>query len=238
MKVLKAMKEHHASMKSLSDFGDSHVQSIITDYIKHKSQMRERKLSDLEASQLLVKPDPFQPEGVLQERTFHFANEMEEYEEFVAYEQDKANRGISRNFYMPQRTPLLHMPNLSKCGWMHCSGCGNMMVHCHDVVFGTFCVYKCIKYCKDTDNTLNDTAIKKVFLDTYNRCLAFVIFRDRTKIVQDKWIFPPLCVQDNSYSYILFWYEWIVEGLWKCKGENDGSEEEEVSAAMMKKCKI
>ena len=168
---------------------------------------------------MLVKPDPFQAEGTLDKRTFHFANEMEEYEDFVNYEQEKTNRNISRKFYMPERTRFLCMPNLTKCGWMHCSGCGNPMYTCHDVVFSAFCVHECIKYCNDSDNLVCDTAVKKVFLDTYNRCLAFMVFRTRNKTVMDKWVFPPLCVQDNSYSYVLFWYEWIVQGLWRFNGD-------------------
>ena len=61
---------------------------------------------------------------------------------------------------------------------------------------------------------IDEVAVKKVFLDTYNRCLAFVLFKAKAKKVHNGWIFPPLCVQDNSYAYALFWYEWIVEDLW------------------------
>ena len=77
------------------------------------------------------------------------------------------------------------------------------MYTCHDVMFGAFCIYECV-YCKGNNNLVCHTAIKKVFLDTYNnRCLAFVVFRGRNKTIQDEWVFPPLCVQDNSYSYVL-----------------------------------
>ena len=118
MKVIKAMKAHHSSIKSsLSNFGNSCIQSTVVDYVKPKSEMRERKLSDLEASQLIVKSDLFQAKGVLDERTFHFANVMEEYEDFVEYEQQKANQDISRHFYVSKKKPLLCMPNLTKM-WM------------------------------------------------------------------------------------------------------------------------
>ena len=50
MKVVNAMKEHHSAMKSLTHFGDSRIQTLITDYMKPKSQLKERKLSDLEAA--------------------------------------------------------------------------------------------------------------------------------------------------------------------------------------------
>ena len=226
MKVIEAMRAHHMSMQKLSNFGDERVQTMLEDYVKPKSVMRERKLSDLEAAQLMKKPDPFLPDGALDERTFHFANEMEEYEDFIEYEQQKANRDISRHFYKSELKPFLRMPNLSKCGWMRCSGCGNFMMTCHDVVFGAFCVYECIKYCQENDNLVSDTAVKKVFLDMYNRALAFYIFREKNWKVKNAWIFPPLCMQDNSYAYILFWFEWIVQDLWTF-GKKDGEEDED-----------
>ena len=122
------------------------------------------------------------------------------------------------------------MPNFAKCGSMRCAGCGNLMIHCHDVVFGMFCVYEVVRFCKDMGNTLSDTAIKKVFLDTYNRCLAFLTFREKNKRPHDHWVFPPLCVQDNSYSYALFWYEWIVEDAWVFPGDSNVNDNKEVDS--------
>ena len=60
----------------------------------------------------------------------------------------------------------------------------------------------------------------------------FVLFKAKAKKVHDGWIFPPLCVQDNSYVYALFWYEWIVQGLWRFNGDgviegnNDGNDDD------------
>ena len=227
MKVIEAMKSYHSSVQSVSKLGDSCIQTLITDYMKPKSELTERKLTDLEAAQLLVNPDQFQEEGVLDERTFHFANTLEEFEDVIAYEQEKANQNIQRKLYFSEKKPLLRMPNLVKCGLMRCAGCGNLMIHCHDVVYGPFCVYEVVKYCRDTGNTLSDTSVKKVFLDTYNRCLAFLTFREKNKKPHDHWVFPPLCVQDNSYSYALFWYEWIVEGLWVFRGDSNVNEDDE-----------
>ena len=224
MKVLTAMKEHHFAKESLTGFGDARIQTVVTNYMKPKSGLMERKLSDLEAASLLVKLDPFQPDGVLDPNDFHFGHTLESYEAFIEEEQEKANRNIQRKLYVAEKKPLLQMPNLAKCGWMRCSGCGNLIINCHDVVFGPFCVYKSIKYCTEMQHyAVSDIALKKVFLDTYNRCLAFVMFKSKEKKVHNKWIFPPLCVQDNSYSYILFWFEWIVEGIWTFEGDKKKS---------------
>lgn len=227
MKVIDAMKSYHNSVKSLSNFDDTHTQTLIENYVKPKSEMTERELTDLEASQLLVKPDPFQEEGVLEECTFHFANTLEEFEDFVAYGQEKANRNIQCKLYVSKKKPLLHMPNLAKCGSMHCAGCGNLMIHCHNVVFGIIFVYEVVRYCENLDNVVTDTSIKKVFLDTYNRCLTFVTFREKNKRPHNHWVFPPLCVQDNSYAYALFWYEWIIKDLWVFCGDSDVNDDED-----------
>ena len=58
--------------------------------------------------------------------------------------------------------------------------------------------------------------IKKIFIDTYNRSLAFDLFK-QNKLDNDDWIFPPACMQDNSYDYAVFWYQWQVEGDWFIK---------------------
>ena len=228
MKVVNAMKEHHSAMKSLTHFGDSRIQTLITDYMKPKSQLKERKLSDLEAAQLLVKPDPFLAEGQVNPNEYHFGHTLESYQHFIDEEQERVNKDVQRKLYVSEKKPLLRMPNLAKCGWMKCAGCGNLMINCHDVVFGAYCVYEVVKYCSSMASyELTETAIKKVFLDTYNRCLAFVLFKAKNNKVHDEWVFPPLCVQDNSYSYANFWYQWIVEGLWVFPSDKDDEDEEE-----------
>ena len=230
MKVVNAMKEHHNSMKSLTNLSGKRVQTLITDYMKPKSEMRYRTIDDLEAAQLLVKPDPFLAEGQLNPNEYHLGHILESYQHFIDKEQEIANKDIQHELYVSQKKPLLHMPNLAKCGWMHCSGCGNMIINCHDVVFGAFCVHEVINFCAEAaDYGITETEVKKVFLDTYNKCLVFVLFKAKENKVHKKWIFPPLCVQDNSYSYALFWYEWIVLDLW-CFGDDDKAEDGSESA--------
>ena len=226
MKVVNAMKEHHNAMSSLTHFGDSRIQTLVTDYMKPKSALRDRKLTDLEAAQLLVKPDPFQAEGQVNPNEYHFGHTLESYQHFIDEEQEKANKDIQRKLYVSEKKPLLRMPNLAKCGWMKCSGCSNLMINCHDVVFGAYCVYEVVNYCTSMQGyEITDIAVKKVFLDTYNRCLAFVLFKAKNKKVHDRWMFPPLCVQDNSYSYTLFWFEWIIQGLWGFPSDKEEVEE-------------
>ena len=140
---------------------------------------------------------------------------MEE-EEKKAKEERERFRSL---FEDTEKHPFLRMPDLTKCGFKRCEGCGNVMLTCHDVVFGLFCVLEVMTYCEKHPEEVIDVVVKKIFIDTYNRCLAFQAFR-KTKVRHTDWRFVPPCVQANSYSYALFWYEWTIEGRYKLKNIN------------------
>ena len=101
------------------------------------------------------------------------------------------------------------------------------MFECEDVVYGPYCVYCVIDACTEHEEFLCDVTVKKVFIDTYNRCRNFVNFKLPRK-ADEQWLFPTRCVQDNSYAYAIFWFEWICEGKYKMKyqeAEDDNSDE-------------
>lgn len=61
-----------------------------------------------------------------------------------------------------------------------------------------FCVYIVARYSKKaSEDFVTDVGVKKLFIDTYNRFLAFVKFRTRKGIHTDC-VYPPLCIQHNS----------------------------------------
>lgn len=64
-------------------------------------------------------------------------------------------------------------------------------------------------YAKDMDKLV----VKKVFIDTYNRVLSYITFKQGNGVHDDR-DFPLPCMQDNTYAYMLFFYEWIIEGEW------------------------
>ena len=101
------------------------------------------------------------------------------------------------------------------------------MFECEDVVYGPYCVYRVIDACTEHEEFLCDVTVKKVFIDTYNRCRNFVNFKLPRK-ADEQWLFPTHCVQDNSYAYAIFWFKWICEGKYKMKyqeAEDDNSDE-------------
>ena len=70
--------------------------------------------------------------------------------------------------------------------------------------------------------------LKKIYIDTYNRQLAYATFK-QAKGVHEDWVFPPPCMQDNSYGYMLFWYQWIFEGKWEMEWPADKENDEDGS---------
>lgn len=64
--------------------------------------------------------------------------------------------------------PFYCIPDLKKYGNKVCAGCGNILIHSHDVVYGVFCIYKVIKYCANYDFYCNDVIIKKIFINVYS----------------------------------------------------------------------
>ena len=221
IKVLRLMQQHKDTMASFNEHGDSRVKTLITTYLKPKSELRLHTLTETQKSVLLKEPGPFQPDDVLDVDTFHFGHTWSSYAAFIEAEEKKALEDFMfRDAVKSAAHPFLRMPDLTKCGHMTCSGCGNAMLACHDVVFGPFCLYRVINYCNRFDDFVDDVVMKKIFIDTYNRCLAFTKFKSAKKD-HVEWVFPPACMQDNSYGYMIFWYEWIYEGKWSMSFDDD-----------------
>ena len=98
------------------------------------------------------------------------------------------------------------------------------MFDCEDVVFGPYCVYRTIRVCREQEELVDDAVVKKEFIDTYNRCKSFVTFK-QSQNQHEGWDFPPVCMQDNSYSYAVFWYEWTIEGLHEMQDNDNDSDD-------------
>ena len=177
--------------------------------------------------QLKIEPDVFQGEGTLNPKDFHFGHTLDSYEKWLDEEEQKHRSDEIRKLYMKEMKLFLMMPNLVLCGHKYCSGCGNLMVFCHNIVFGAFCVWKAVKYCTESPDSVCDVTIKKVFVDTYNHCLEFTNFRGIKEVPED-WLFPPICMQDNSFGYAIFFYEWIIKSQWDAdySDSNEDSKEE------------
>ena len=226
LKLLKIFKEHMDSTYNLFE-EDDRISTLITSVLTPKSEMTLKPLTEEEKTKLLVRPDFFQPDGVVDKDAFHFGPTHDSYSAFIRKEERDA--AIGANFRAEKAQlchPFFKIPDLNKCGFQRCSGCGNLMMDCHDVTIGTYCVYRVIHAINNNIDMVDDVVIKKVFIDTYNRCLAFIKFKNG-KGTHEDWVFPPPCVQHNSYSYAVFFYEWIVEGRWRMEKKNKGNDGEE-----------
>lgn len=100
------------------------------------------------------------------------------------------------------------------------------MTECHDVVFGLYYLHHVMYFYTYHTDFADNIVIKKIFIDTYSKCLVFVMFRQGTGEHKD-WVFPLLCVQDNSYAYTIFWYEWIIESMWNFDSDDSNDEDKE-----------
>lgn len=62
--------------------------------------------------------------------------------------------------------------------------------------------------------------MKNIYIDMYNCILAYHTFK-KGKVTHDDWVFPPPCMQDNTYNYVVFFYEWIFGGKWRMNSSKD-----------------
>lgn len=215
MKVLDAMETHINTKRAVGEV-HSGVKKLLTTFLKPRSDMKTHKLTEYEKKYLLKEPEPFQPDDVVdQDLETHFGHTIDSYRDYVEAEELEAKlKNDERHVAKRAKHPFLRMPDLMNCGLLRCSGCGKQMIYCHDVLYGLYCTYKVISYIQDEVEIVDEVVVKKIFIDTYNRCLAFDTFRKFGK-AHKEWVFPPPCVQDNSYNYCIFWYEWMVEDKWQ-----------------------
>lgn len=107
--------------------------------------------------------------------------------------------------------PKFKIIDLTKYGQRICPGCGNVMINCHDVLYGAFCLYEVIQYTNmEVENCNFQMKAKKNFIDCYNKSLRFHNFRDGSsnsweQTPLDSWLFPKRCMINNSYKYALYW---------------------------------
>ena len=122
-------------------------------------------------------------------------------------------------------SPFYSVVNLKRHGTEKCKGCGKVMYKCHDILYGPFAINEIVNYTNlQPENMVDDLVIKKIFIDTYNRSLAFDLFRNEGIKSNKDWLFPPRCMQDNLYDYALFWYRYKAELL---REEADTTDEED-----------
>ena len=234
-KVLKAIQDHLNLLKSFNEHADPRILTMVTEHLKIASEMKLHTLSEIDKKLLLVRPQVFQPDHIVDPKRSIFMDSSESYREYIQEMEEEAKK--SRKYREKQRNlnnPFLTLPDVLNIEWKKCAGCDKQVYKCHDVLYGPLCMFEVIEFCNNNIDWVDDTVVKKIFIDTYNRALRIDTFRDRRK-THDDWIFPPPCMQDNSYDYIVFWYEWMIEREWRMvylsdEAEDDEDEDEEVES--------
>ena len=221
LKIMKGFQAHMRAIENLQE-EDSRIHTMITDWIKTKNDMKKHCLTEIERKQLLRKPDVFQDDWQVDPEEKHILGTCHmTYSSFIRREEKTELKPPElRKLYRAEGHPFLRMPNLLKDGNKICSGCGNTVMNCHDVLYGPYCVFEVIKFCNQEVYSVDDVVVKKIFIDNYNKQLAIDMFKSN-KGPLENWVFPPPCMQDNSYDYALFWYSWIIEGEWRMKKDKE-----------------
>ena len=89
IKVLKAFQQHLNAYKKLTK--DNHrIHSVIKEWLETRKDMKAHALTKIEAKQLLVKPDLFQPDDVVDPDSFHFGFTHMSYRDFIQEQEQKA----------------------------------------------------------------------------------------------------------------------------------------------------
>ena len=85
--------------------------------------------------------------------------------------------------------------NMEKNGLKGCNACGRPNYKCHKTLYGPYALNEVMNLCATEPERCECTyAIKKTYIDTYNRALAFDNFRKNGTAIPEDWKYPPLCM--------------------------------------------
>ena len=98
--------------------------------------MKKHKLSEVEHKTLLVQPQVFQPDDVVNPGQFHFRHTMSFYQDYIEEQECMAKDDNKQcQLYNSEKNLFLWVLDLFKYGYRGCSGCHKLIVECHDMVF-------------------------------------------------------------------------------------------------------
>ena len=215
IKLLEAIQSQERSIAALK-ITNSRIQTRICDHLKGRHEMKSHLVS-VDVAKILQKPRPWQYKDMIErddnpglEAAFTDFVDEEETKRVQAGEENVKKSGGQDSKPAARKDPprrYLSIVNLKSHGNEICAGCNNIMTKCHDVVYGPHAVNEVVCYINQNPEDCDDITVKKIFIDTYNNDLSLDIFRGEAKdIKSDSWLFPPRCMQDNSYSYAIYWY--------------------------------
>ena len=103
---------------------------------------------------------------------------------------------------------------MAKDGHKFCRHCKTSLTSCHDVLFGMYCVSSVVRYYKEEQELADDLTAKKVFINSYNSALEFHNYKLTGAMGDRVMLYPPVCLEQNSYEYATYWMQWKKKGMW------------------------
>ena len=113
MKVIKAIQEHHHSMKYFDECLDEYVQVMIDECLKPKTDLRSLIIPKEERKQVLREQEAFQPDGLVDPDAFHFGHTELSYARYISKLEKEHAVSECRKLYKAKMKPFLHLPNLN-----------------------------------------------------------------------------------------------------------------------------
>ena len=78
---------------------------------------------------------------------------------------------VHNNSQVPPFGPLT--PKNIRAGFNQCMGCSESKNHCHNIVFGTFCIDNVKDYCRSAGQYADANGMRTVFHTAYNYAFKF-----------------------------------------------------------------
>ena len=146
-------------------------------------------------------------------------SEKRYFKNYIASETNKRKEAALANDKRKKRKTLSIPPfyetyDLAKDGHKFCKHCNTSLTSCHDVLFGMYCVSTVVRYYKEEKNLADDLTAKKVFINSYNSALEFHNYKLTGAMGDRVMLYPPVCLEQNSYEYATYWMQWKKKGMW------------------------
>lgn len=110
-------------------------------------------------------PFAFQPDDIVEHKTFHFSHTPSSYYGYVKKLEEKNHPDAEHHSYSrAENKPFLRMPDLTKCGNTIYSECNKPALYCDGVRFRLFNVFEEISYINAKIKFFDDVIVKKSLL--------------------------------------------------------------------------
>ena len=193
--------------------------------IEKKSPIKNK--NKFEDPRLQTRNEPFDVDDTLESSDFTQRSEKRYFESYLKThivkreleeensakkKKKKRNTGRSKTVSVPPYCYQVY--DMKKDGKKTCKHCNTKLTSCHDVLFGMFCISAVVRYYKENTTMAEDLVAKKVFINSYNNALEFHNFKITGKMRAVEMVYPPICLEQNSYEYATYWMEWKKKGMW------------------------